>query len=58
MAENSHFLFRKYAKKRDARLGLPLRYYKDNTFQSEMQIAFNILLDFCRLTLGSFGLLF
>ncbi len=42
MTEKSHFLRLKYAKKRDALSGFPLRYYKDNTTEGEMQIKINI----------------
>ena len=44
----THFLASKYTKKRDALLRLPLRYYKDNTNEGEMQIGFNFLLQFRR----------
>ena len=41
MAEKTHFLQFKDTKKRDPLSGLPLRYYKDNAAEGEMQIKIN-----------------
>jgi hypothetical protein len=40
MQKKTHFLVPQYATKRKPLLGLPLRYYKDNTFGGKMQMAF------------------
>ncbi len=47
MAKNCDFLKIKVPKKAGRPKGLPLRYYKDNTFGGEMQMAFNFLLQMC-----------
>jgi hypothetical protein len=42
--QKTHFLESHNLKKAGALDGLPLRYYKDNTLEGEMQISFNFIL--------------